>query len=160
SLTTPQMGSILRRAAATVKELMKEYALREWNLGQTSLYLEKGEIHHPSNGKRLSYGELAKGKKLMQKVNDNVKVISPENWKIAGTSVPKMNGKDFLTGRHKYVSDMKLPGMVYGKILRPPANGATLISVDVSKARAIPNVQVVQEGDFIGVTAFTSQAAR
>ncbi len=159
SLTTPQMGPILRRAAASVKELMKELALKEWNLGQTSLHLEKGQVHHPTNGKKLSYAELAKGKKLMQRINENVKVISPENWKIAGTSVPKVNGKDFLTGRHKYVSDMKLPGMVYGKILRPPANGATLISVDVSKARSIPNVQVVQEGDFIGVTAPTSQAA-
>lgn len=159
SLTTPQMGPILRKAAASVRELMTELALEEWNLGDTSLHIGNGHIYHPSNGKKLSYAELAKGKKLLQKVDENVKVISPENWKIAGTSVPKVNSKDFLTGRHKYVSDMKLPGMVYGKILRPPANGATLVSLDASKAREIPNVQVVQVGDFIGVTAPTGQSA-
>ena len=159
SLTTPQMGPILRKAAASVKELIKEMALKEWKLDKTSLHMENGQVHHPSNGKKLSYAELAKGKKLLQKVNENVKVVSPENWKIAGTSVPKVNGKDFLTGHHKYVSDMKLPGMVYGKILRAPAKGATLISIDVSKAKAIPNVEVVQEGDFIGVTAPTGRFA-
>ena len=159
SLTTPQMGPILRKAAASVRELMKEMALKEWNLEATSLQMEKGQIHHPTNGKKLSYGELAKGKQLLQKFNENVEVISPENWKIAGTSVPKVNAKDFITGRHKYVSDMKLPGMVYGKILRPPAMGATLGSVDVSKAKALAGVQVVQDGDFIGVTAPSTQAA-
>jgi len=159
SLTTPQMGPILRKAAASVRELMKEMALAEWNLGPTSLRMESGQIHHPSNGQKLSYAGLAKGKQLLQKVNDQVEVVSPVNWTVAGTSVPKVNAKDFITGKHQYVSDMKLPGMVYGKILRPPAMGATLIAADVSKAKAVPGVQVVQEGEFIGVTAPSSQVA-
>src|SRR5690554_2356135 len=159
SLTTPQMGPILRKAAASVRELMKETAVKEWNLDQTSLQVREGQVHHPSNGGKLSYGDLAKGKKLLQKVNQGVQVVAPEDWKIVGTSVPKVNSRNFLTGRHQYVSDMKLPGMLSGKILRPPAMGATLISADVSKAKAVPGIQVVQEGDFIGVTAPSSQIA-
>src|SRR5690606_18274459 len=119
SLTTPQMGPKLRMAAASVRELLNEMASREWSLGKTSLQMEKGYVHHPTNGGRFSYADLAKGKKLLQKVSERATVISPDQWKIAGTSVPKVNGKDFITGRHKYVSDMKIPGMVYGKILRP-----------------------------------------
>ena len=159
SLTTPQMGPILRKAAASVRELMKQAALKEWELGQIPIQVEEGQVQHPSNGKKLSYAELAKGKQLLQKVRENVEVVSPANWKIAGTSVAKVNAKNFLNGQHKYVSDMKLPEMVYGKILRPPAMGATLVSADVSKAKAVPGVQVVQEGGFIGVTAPSTQAA-
>lgn len=159
SLTTPQMGPILRKAAASVRELMKEAATKEWNLGQTSLQVNEGQVLHPSNGRKLSYGDLAKGRKLLQQVNQDVQVVSPESWKIVGTSVPKVNGRKFLTGRHQYVSDMKVPGMVYGRVLRPPAFGAALVSVDVSKAKAVPGVQVVQDGDFIGVTAPSTQIA-
>src|SRR5690606_3405795 len=159
SLTTPQMGPILRKAAASVRELMKEAATKEWNLGQTSLQVNEGQVLHPSNGRKLSYGDLAKGKKLLQQVNQDVQVVSPESWKIVGTSVPKVDGRKFLTGRHQYVSDMNVPGMVYGKVLRPPAFGAALVSVDVSKAKAVPGVQVVQDGDFIGVTAPSTQIA-
>lgn len=160
SLTTPQMGPILRKAAASVRELMKETAMREWGLDRTPLQVKEGQVYHPSNGGMLSYGDLAQGKQLLQKVNQDVQVVAPEDWAIVGTSVPKVNSRNFLTGRHQYVSDMKLPGMLYGKILRPPAMGATLLSSDVSKAKAVPGVQVVQEGDFIGVTAPSSQVAQ
>ncbi|MEX2594041.1 MAG: molybdopterin cofactor-binding domain-containing protein [Anditalea sp.] len=159
SLTTPQMGPKLRKAAASVRELLTEMASQEWKVENGSLQMEKGFIHHPGNGDKLSYGDLVKGKKLLQKVNEEVAVISPEQWKIAGTSVSKVNGRDFITGRHKYVSDMKLPDMLYGKILRAPANGASLERVDTEKAKQLPGVTVIQDGDFIGVTAPDSQSA-
>lgn len=159
SLTTPQMGPILRKAAASVRELMKELALKEWGLGQTTLTIEQGQIHHPTNGKKTSYFELAKGQKLLQKLREDVPVVAPSQWKVVGTSVPKVNAKDLITGRHKYVSDMKIPGMVYGRVLRPPAIGATLAIADLSKAKSVPGVEVVQDGDFIGVTAPSTQIA-
>ncbi len=61
--------------------------------------------------------------------------------------------RDFVTGRHKYTPDLKRPGMLYGKVVRPSAFGATLISVDVSAAKAMPGVAVVHDGDFIGIAA-------
>jgi isoquinoline 1-oxidoreductase len=72
---------------------------------------------------------------------------------VAGKSEPKVDQKDFISGRHQYVSDMKLTGMLYGKVLRPPSYGAKLIEADLAKAKAIPGVIVVKDGDFVGVAA-------
>ncbi|HSI78058.1 MAG TPA: molybdopterin cofactor-binding domain-containing protein [Lunatimonas sp.] len=159
SLTTPQMAPILRKAAASLRELLKETAAKEWSVGKGGLQMEKGIVFHPSNGKRLSYSQLSQGKKLFQQVNTQVEVVPVSSWKVAGTSVPKVDGKSFITGRHKYVSDMVLPGMVYGKILRAPANGATLKNLDTSRAEAMEGVKVVRDGDFVGVTAPDSPTA-
>ncbi|MFC4870054.1 xanthine dehydrogenase family protein molybdopterin-binding subunit [Negadavirga shengliensis] len=160
SLTTPQMAPILRKAAASIREMMVELASKEWNLGkETSLHMEKGYIHHPSNGAKLSYAQLANGEKLFHKINNDAKTVPPKEWKIAGTSVPKVNGRDIITGRHQYVSDMSLPGMVYGKILRPPTYGATLENINTAKAEQVPGVKVVREKDFVGVTAPDSRTA-
>src|SRR5690606_14501965 len=68
-----------------------------------------------------------------------------------GTSVPKANAVSFVTGTHRYVSDMKLPNMMYGKVLRPPSYGAKLKSVDLSRARTVPDVVAVHDGDFVAV---------
>ncbi|WP_232834791.1 xanthine dehydrogenase family protein molybdopterin-binding subunit [Pleomorphovibrio marinus] len=160
SLTTPQMAPKLRKAAASVRELLKATAAKEWNTSSTSLQLEQGIVFHPSNGKRLSYAQLANGKKLAQRVNEDVQVVPVEDWKIAGTSVPKVNGKFYITGSHKYVSDLKLPDMQYGKVLRPPYLGAKLTSLDTSDAEKVQGVRVVKDGDFVGVTAPDSTTAK
>lgn len=159
SLTTPQMAPILRRAAASVRELLKDAAAKEWSVGRSSLQMEKGIVFHPNNGKRLSYAQLSKGQKLIQQVNKEVAVVPVDAWKVAGTSASKVDGRSFITGTHKYVSDMVLPGMLYGKILRAPANGAKLKSLDVSGAESMDGVRVVRDGNFVGVTASDSSSA-
>lgn len=159
SLTTPQMAPILRKAAASVRELLKATAAKEWSVGKGGLQMEKGIVFHPNNGKRLSYAQLAQGKKLFQQVDTQVDVVPVSSWKVAGTSVSKVEGKSFITGSHKFVSDLVLPGMVYGKILRAPANGASLKSLNTSRAEAMEGVKVVRDGDFVGVTAPDSPTA-
>ncbi|WP_202900574.1 xanthine dehydrogenase family protein molybdopterin-binding subunit [Lunatimonas lonarensis] len=159
SLTTPQMAPVLRRAAASLREMLKEAAASEWSISKNSLQLDKGMVSHPSNGKRLSYGDLAKGKELLKPIDKNAPLVPATAWKIAGTSVPKVEGIQFITGKHRYVSDMVLPGMQYGKILRAPANGARLLSVNTERAEALSGVRVVREGDFVGVTAPSTQSA-
>src|SRR5262249_49187317 len=77
----------------------------------------------------------------------------PSQWHVAGTSTPKVDGKAFVTGAHQYTSDMTRPGMLHGRVFRPPAFNSKLISVDVKKAEQLPNVNVVHDGDFIGVAA-------
>ena len=93
-------------------------------------------------------------------ISDNVPVIAAKDWKVAGKTVPKVDERDFITGKHIYVSDMKLPGMLYGKVLRAPSYGAKLIEADVTKAKNIPGVIVVKDGDFIGVAAPDIRTAR
>lgn len=159
SLTTPQMAPILRKAAASVREMLKEEAASDWSVAKGSLQLEKGIVFHPTNGKRLSYADLAKGKKLLKPIDQAVPLVPATEWKVAGKSIPKVDGAMFITGKHRYVSDMVLPSMQYGKVLRAPANGAKLKSVNTARAEALPGVKVVRENDFVGVTAADTQTA-
>lgn len=158
SLTTPMMSPQLRKAAASLREALTEMAASTWKTSASSLKVKDGKVLH-ANGKSIAYHELTKGKKILKPVNDNVTLTPSSQWKVAGTSIGKINGRDFITGKHKYTSDLAIPGMMYGKIVRAPAYGATLVSVDTSKAKAIKGVMVVEEKDFVGVIAPDSQTA-
>lgn len=143
SRSIPYMGPQLRKAAATAREVLIDMAASELKVDRETLYAEEGIVKSRSGNKSLAFAQLTKGKEFIQPVKENIKTKPVEQWKIAGTSVPKVNGISFITGKHKYTSDMKLPGMLYGKVLRAPAYGAKLLSVDLSKAKGIPGVTVV-----------------
>ena len=153
SLTTPQMGPQLRKAAATAREAMIEMAAKNWNTPATNLKAENGMIIDNTANKKIGYGELTKGKQLLMPVAEKVQLIAAKDWKVAGKTVPRVNERTFITGKHVYVSDMKLPGMLYGKVLRAPSYGAKLLEADTTKASSIPGVMVVKDGNFVGVTA-------
>ncbi|MBT1690230.1 xanthine dehydrogenase family protein molybdopterin-binding subunit [Dawidia soli] len=153
SRSIPYMGPQLRKAAATARELIMDMAAEKWKTDRASLSINNGEIKNIKDGRIIGLGELTQGKALVKPVDDSVAVTPVDQWRIAGTAVPKANGASFITGRHRFASDMKLPGMLYGKILRPPAYGASLVSADVSAARNMKGVIVVKDGDFVGVAA-------
>jgi nicotinate dehydrogenase subunit B len=153
SRSTPQMGTQLRKAAATARQALIEMAAKTWNKQVKSLKAEDGWVIDTETKNKLIYGELTKGQQIMLPVSDQVSVTPPPEWKVTGKTMLKANGASFITGRHKYVSDMKLPGMLYGKVLRAPAYKAKLLEVNLSKAKGIPGVTVVQDGDFIAVAA-------
>lgn len=159
SLTTPNMSPILRKAAASLREVLVELAASQWKVSASSLRAEGGKVIQASSRKSVAYQQLTLGKKILKPLNDKAVLTPPEKWKIAGQSVQKINGRDFITGKHQYTSDLVLPGMLYGKILRAPAYGASLVSADTQKAKAITGVTIVQEGDFIGVVSNDSQSA-
>jgi isoquinoline 1-oxidoreductase len=159
SRSIPYMGPQLRKAAATAREILIDMAATEWKADRASIYVEQGQVKNRNTKQAINIGTLTKGKEILKPVNENVTVTPPEKWKIAGTTVAKVNGESFLTGKHKFVSDMKLPGMLYGKILRPPAYGAKLLSADLSAARSMKGVTVVHDNDFIGVAAADIQTA-
>ncbi len=73
--------------------------------------------------------------------------------------MPKVDGRAFVTGAHPYASDVKRPGMLVGKVLRPPSFKATLVSVKTAEAEALPGVTVVHDGDFVGVAAPSEREA-
>src|SRR5688572_8824775 len=153
SRSIPYMGPQLRKAAASARELLIDMAATKWKVDRSTLFMENGVVKNRSTKESMAIGDLTKGQKLLKPINDKVEVTPPKNWKIAGISVKKVRGESFVTGKHKYVSDMNLPGMLYGKILRAPACGATLISADVSVAQSMPGVTVVKDRDFVGVVA-------
>jgi isoquinoline 1-oxidoreductase len=80
-------------------------------------------------------------------------------WTVLGTSAHKVHGRDIVTGKHQYTTDVKLPGMLYGRILRPERFNAKLVSLDASAAKKMPGVTVVEDGNFAGVVAATPASA-
>ncbi|SEL13131.1 xanthine dehydrogenase family protein molybdopterin-binding subunit [Parapedobacter koreensis] len=159
SRSIPYMGPQLRKAAASLRKALLEKAAKALKVPVESLRTEAGEIVHDASNSTLPYGSLTRGEKLLLPIDEEVALIAADSWTVAGTSVPKVNGHDFVTGKHQYTSDMALPDMVYGKILRAPAYGMTLVAADIEKARTIPGVTVVEAGDFIGVVAPDPQMA-
>ncbi|HWR51937.1 MAG TPA: molybdopterin cofactor-binding domain-containing protein [Bryobacteraceae bacterium] len=147
SRSTPYMAPQLRKAAVAARELLLQRAAEQWKVDPASVTVAAGKVSHAASKRSATYAELAHGQKLM-------KAISGESAAPpTGASAPKVNGRDFVTGRHKYTSDLRLPGMLYGKVLRPPAFGAKLASVDKQSAEAIAGATVVHDGDFAGVAA-------
>jgi nicotinate dehydrogenase subunit B len=160
SRTTPQMGTQLRKAAATLRQALLEMAARNWNVEAKTLQADSGSIINPQTNSTITYGALTKGQQLLMSIDDHAPVLPANEWQVAGKTVTKVDGRNFITGKHQYVSDMKFPGMLYGKVLRPPSYGAKLVEADISKAQAIPGVVVVHDAQFIGVAAPSVRAAQ
>ncbi len=159
SQTTPQMASHLHRVSAAAREALLDLAADFFKTDRATLKLGNGTISGTGAGETVSFAELAKGRKLVRSVDERSPVTPAEQWRVAGTSVPKVDGRDFVTGKHKYSSDFTRPGLLHGKILRASAFEATLTSVDTKTAEAMEGVTVIHEGDFIGVTATDSLLA-
>jgi CO/xanthine dehydrogenase Mo-binding subunit len=153
SRSTPQMGTQLRHAAATARELLLAMAAESWKVERSQLVAKNGAISNPKTGQNTNYAGLTRGQKLIKTIGDNPALMPATEWQIAGTTVPKADGKAFVTGAHKYTSDMVRPGMLHGKVLRPQTFNATLASLDMNGADKLPGVRVVRDGDFIGVVA-------
>jgi nicotinate dehydrogenase subunit B len=153
SRSTPQMGTQLRRASATARGLLLARAAELWHLQLQDLALVDGKIVDSKRNRSLRIGEVTRGQRIVQTIASESPTTAPTEWKVAGKSLPKVSGRDIVTGRHRYTSDMKLPGMLIGKVLRPVAAGATLVSVDAKAAQALPGVVAVTDGEFAGVAA-------
>jgi len=153
SRTTPTMGPQLRTMAVTAREMLLGMAAERWHVDPAGLTAANGKVADQGNSRSLSYGELTGGEKLVKIVSSKETLTPATAWKIAGTPVPKAEGRDFVTGRHKYPSDMTWPEMMFGAVLRPDGFNATLQSLDTSAAEKLPGVKVVHDGDFIGVVA-------
>jgi nicotinate dehydrogenase subunit B len=167
SRSTPDMALHLRKVAAAAREALIDLAVKKWGITDRHVGARDGKvIHYGPAGPHsrslfppVSYQELVKGEKLLATVKQQVSLKSAKDWKVAGTSVGKVDGPNFVTGKHHYTSDLTLPGMGYGKVLRPPRYGAKLKSLDDSAARAMAGVTVVRDGDFVGVVAPSFWAA-
>ncbi|QJE99388.1 molybdopterin-dependent oxidoreductase [Luteolibacter luteus] len=158
SRSTPDMALHLRKVAAAARQELVRLAVERFGTQEQNLILQDGEViwqmEHSSGGAQIaSFAELLKGKQLSAVVTDETKLRPAAEWRVAGTSVPKVDGKNFVTGRHHYTTDIQRPGLVHGKVLRAPAYGAKLKSLDDAQAKTLPGVTVVRDGDFVGVTA-------
>lgn len=155
SRTTPTITPQLRKVAAAARELLVAKAAKQWNVPAEKLVAGDGKVSDPVSGKSLNYAELARediGAQIPL-VEDAIKPAS--QWTIAGKPIPKADAREFVTGGHRYTTDLRPEGMLYGKILRPPSFGATLISYDNSVVKEWSDVVLVRDGDFVGAAAPT-----
>jgi len=160
SRTTPYMGPQLRRVAANAREVLLDRAAEQWQAVRSTLVVSDGKITNPATKQTLYYGELSRGRQLVKLISAEAALESPTEWRIAGTEVPKVDGRDFVTGRHQYTSDINRPGMLYGKVLRPSGFKASLTSIETGLLKNNGGVTVVHDGNFVGVAAPTEAAAR
>jgi isoquinoline 1-oxidoreductase len=159
SRTTPTMSIQLRRAAAAAREKLVALAAEEWKVARARVELSDGKATDRETGRSLGIGALTKGKDILDAIGDGVAITPADHWHAAGRSEPKADGREFVTGRHQYASDVKRPGMLHGKVLRAPTLGATLDTLDSSAAKAIPGVVVVHDDEFAGAVASDAATA-
>jgi isoquinoline 1-oxidoreductase len=160
SRTTPTMSPQFRRVAAAARDLLVGVAARKWSVAPESLITADAKVTDPASGRSLRYADLARGKTLAQSLPMEDPLTPAAQWKISGKPIPKVDGRAFVTGRHQYTPDLRPAGMLYGKVLRPPSFGATLLASDDGAAKAIAGVVIVRDGDFIGAAAPSEREAQ
>lgn len=164
SRTTPSTVPSVRRSAAQARKILSGLAASRLKVDPLSVTLADGVFTVAALDMRLTLAELAGSDAFdgdwTAAVPTDATIKRVDEWRVLGTPVPKTTGREVVTGAHRYPSDIVLPGMVYGKVLRPRGYDAKLTSLDVSVAEKFAGVQVVRDGDFIGVVAPTTHAAR
>jgi isoquinoline 1-oxidoreductase len=162
--TTPRTVPAVRQGAAAAREAMISLAAAQWKVQASECEARDGKVVHGPSTRELTYAQIAgdeeAAKAFGQNPPGNVSVTPVKQWRVLGVATPRPNGRDLVTGGHKYPSDIVRPNMAYGKVLRAPAYGAKLVSLDADAAKAIKDAVVVRDGDFAGVVAPTSWAAQ
>lgn len=152
-------GMALRYAAAEARDLLLERAATKLGVSLEQLEVSDGEIKARAGG-RTSYWELASEELLRREATPGLVAKSPEEHVYVGSSIPRRDIPAKISGVPSYVHDMEMPGMLHGRIVRPPRRGARLVSVDESEVRAMPGfAAVVRDGDFLGVVAEREEQA-
>ena len=142
-------------ACATAREALVDLASKKLGVPADQLTTADGAVSLRSNGsRRVGYGELIGGNKFNLQLNPTARRKPASEWKILGTSVPRVDFPAIVTGRFEYVHNVRVPGMLHGRVVRPPALGSTLVKVDEGSVQGMPGlVRVVVRKNFVGVVA-------
>ncbi|MFZ2492097.1 MAG: molybdopterin cofactor-binding domain-containing protein [Thermoanaerobaculia bacterium] len=152
SLTTRIFGPALRAAAAEARHVLVNLAAKQLGVGREDLTVDDGVVFVTADpSRKVTYGELAKGKAITRLVDEKAILRSVRQFKVMGTSPARLDGREKVTGEAKYAGDFRLPGMLHARIVRPPVHGAKLKSLDVSKAKVMAGVTVVEKDDLVAV---------
>jgi nicotinate dehydrogenase subunit B len=154
SLTIQAGGVQIHQAAATARQALLQEAGKQLGAPAGDLIVEQGKVRMSGGGKQATYADLIGGKNFSLKLDKQAPLKDPANYKIIGQSVPRYDIPPKVTGQFNYIHDFKLPGMLHGRVVRPPAIGATLESVDENSVKDVPGlVKVVRQNNFLGVVA-------
>jgi nicotinate dehydrogenase subunit B len=152
----------LAQAAATAREALAAMAATRLGVPREQLDIDSGVISVKGSGsKRVTYGQLVAGKSFNLDLDPQAKRKPATEWKVLGTPVPRLDMAEMITGAFEFVHNVQVPGMVHGAVVRPPAPGAALTTVDESSVTGLPGViKVVTRKNFVGVVAEKPWQAR
>lgn len=120
SRTTPDMAAYIRRVAVAAREALLDLAAEHFKVERTELTVADGKISRKGSGDSVTFGTLTKGKQLVKSVTEGASPAPATEWKVGGTSVSKVDGREFVTGKHRYPSDIARPGMFLGRFRVAP----------------------------------------
>jgi nicotinate dehydrogenase subunit B len=150
SLSVRAFGPLLRGAGAEARAVLLQMAAEYLHAPAERLKVSSGVVTDPDSKNSVSYGGLVKGKRIERHLG-KIPGKAFSAYSIIGCSIPRKDGLEKVTGRAKYAGDMKLPGMLRARVLRPPAHGAVLKSLDTTAAERVPGVRVIKEGGLVAV---------
>ncbi len=152
SRSTKYFGPILREAAAEAKGVLIQLATGYLKLPEHRLITREGAVFDKEDEKHnVSYATLTNGKRIERRLERKPSLKPISTFTVSGKPVNRTDALEKVTGKALFTGDIRLPGMLYARILRPPTHGARLKSVDTNGAQAVKGVQVIRDGDLIAV---------
>jgi CO/xanthine dehydrogenase Mo-binding subunit len=152
SLSIQSGGMQLRQAAATARKQLLVLAAKRLGAAEADLITKDGEVRPKLGGAGVGYGTLVEGGVFHLKLDSDLRTKDPATFSVVGKPIPRLDISDKVTGRFTYMHDFRVDGMLHGRVVRPPAIGAELQSVDEASVRDISGlVKVVRQGNFLGV---------
>ena len=152
SMTTRFFGPALRAAAAEARLVLEKLAAEKLGVDPGRLVVEKGVVSVAGDAARkTTYGELAQGKRIARLVDRKAVLRAASQFEVMGRSARRIDALEKVTGRGQYAADVRPPGMLYARVVRPPAHGATLAALDVSAAEKTSGVTVVNQDGLVAV---------
>lgn len=163
SRTTPATVPSVRRGAAALREFLEQQAVERLGISRDQLEIVDGVYSDSANGKKVTLAELIGDASFAAKLAEapaTGEIMAVADWQVLGKSTAKTTSREIVTGEHQYPSDIRRPGMQYGKVLNPPSFGAKPVSIDLAPAQELEGVTVVRDGEFVGCVAPSSWLAR
>jgi CO/xanthine dehydrogenase Mo-binding subunit len=146
-------GMQIRRAAATAHKALLGLAAQRLNLKAEDLVAVDGMVGPKTGGAGMSFAELVNGRRFELKLDSNAPLKDPATYSIVGRSLPRPDVPAKCTGSHVFMHDFTVPGMLHARVIRPPAIGAELVSVDDTSLKGISGAKVVRVKNLLAVVA-------
>jgi CO/xanthine dehydrogenase Mo-binding subunit len=152
-------GTAVRQAAATARQALLGLAETALKTPRSALTIAGGEIRPAAGGRGISIGQLIAGRRLALPVDAKAPLAAASAYTVVGTSPPRPDVPAKCTGTYTFIQDFAVPGMLHARIIRPPAIGARLLTVDESRVAALPGVRIVRLENFLAVVSPDEWAA-
>jgi isoquinoline 1-oxidoreductase len=150
SLTTPYFGATLRQAAAEARSALIQMAAEKLKVPSSQLTVKDGQVSDLKNPTlKVTYAQLTGGKIIERHLKQSAALLPASRHTVSGKATGRMDARQKVTGEARFSGDIRLPGMLYAKILRPPAHDAVLKSINLEPAKKIKGVKVIRDGDLI-----------